>query len=70
MLSELFSKERGDKVIDSIFEHLGSRSMVDLLTRVFSIEDSNFIDERFRTFERMIDFLNKSESLDVITCLI
>lgn len=50
-----------------MFSHLGSRSMVDLLTRIFTIETSSFAEQRHLVFIRMIDHLTKTDNIDVHT---
>jgi hypothetical protein len=66
LLNVLFGKEdKSIQIFDSIFSHLGSRSTVDLLTRIFTIENGSYIDERYQMFARMLDYLNKTESIDV-----
>ena len=65
-LTRFFSnEEESNKIFDSIFEHLGSRSVVDLLTRIFTIENKNFIDERYKTYVRMVQYLSKTDKIDV-----
>jgi hypothetical protein len=38
---------------------------VDLLTRIFTIENSGYIEIRYKIFVRMVEYLSKTSKIDV-----